>query len=179
VQLSDIHWDPSYVSSVNSNKYCHESAFERRIDILPFYGDIGSACDSPTSLVNATFDFLKQNMSKVGAVFITGDFARHNRDGDLPRTRDEVVYQIKTIVERIVDTFDSKTIIAPYVLSYIVLLEIGIQKLFPHLNEGIFLNYTNYGSLCGQTIIAKLSLILLFQAATISCTQIMKRQLLD
>lgn len=110
IQTSDLHWDPLY-SVTNPNKYCHNipsgdaNGTMPYRETLPIYGQVGSFCDTPTSLINKTFEFL-QTVSQTNAIFVTGDFARyvllirHDRDDTFPRTSAEIVSAIDGIIQR-------------------------------------------------------------------------------
>ena len=41
------------------------------------YGALGSRCDSPTALIQATFDFLKKEVKDIDFILYTGDTVRH------------------------------------------------------------------------------------------------------
>jgi hypothetical protein len=77
VQVSDIHWDPHYSSLPNANQYCHILGEKQQgLAESSFYGNPGSPCDSPTSLVDMTLGYLGETFGDVEVVFLTGDFAR-------------------------------------------------------------------------------------------------------
>lgn len=63
-------------------------------------------CDSPFSLVNATFDWIEANLKDtIDFVVWTGDSARHDNDERQPRTEKEVVGLNSYIVEKFVEVF--------------------------------------------------------------------------
>ncbi|KAJ3275708.1 Endopolyphosphatase [Terramyces sp. JEL0728] len=98
LHLTDIHWDPYYTDSNLSNNYCHSSLFDNHYKgVKPYYGKVGSQCDSPASLINATFSFIS-NLTSIKAVFLTGDLARHDRDSSLERSDTEIQNQITTVI---------------------------------------------------------------------------------
>jgi endopolyphosphatase len=65
-----------------------------------------SECDTPLSLVNATFQWINDNLKdKVDFVIWTGDSARHDNDEDIPRTERQIVDLNKMVVEKFVEVF--------------------------------------------------------------------------
>lgn len=102
LHITDIHWDPLYTDSNLANDYCHSSLFDNHYKgVKPYFGKIGSECDSPTPLVNSTFSFIAGLNQSIKAVFLTGDLARHDRDSSIPRTSGEISDQIKTVINQI------------------------------------------------------------------------------
>jgi endopolyphosphatase len=125
LQISDFHYDPEY-STKKPNDYCHTnkySLFEN--NALPemnglavsnvrtptFFGNPGSQCDSPVTLINAVFTYLT-NFPKVDAVFWTGDSSRHNRDAAHPKRRKEVNKQVEFISQKMQSCFNG-TVVLP------------------------------------------------------------------
>jgi endopolyphosphatase len=85
----DIHPDEFYKvhSSTDEDSACH-----RGIGPAGPYGAETSDCDTPFSLVNATFDWIAANLKdEIDFVVWTGDSARHDRDEELPRSQDQVL----------------------------------------------------------------------------------------
>ncbi|MCJ1478646.1 Endopolyphosphatase [Lambiella insularis] len=66
-------------------------------------------CDSPLSLVNATFEWIGTNLKdKIDFVVWTGDSARHDNDEQIPRTTEQVTSQNRMLVRKFVDVFGKK-----------------------------------------------------------------------
>ncbi|KAI9013726.1 Metallo-dependent phosphatase-like protein [Phycomyces nitens] len=63
------------------------------------FGALGTKCDSPISLVEASFDFIKKSLSDVDFVFYTGDTARHERDTLIPRSKEEILEEHTMIIK--------------------------------------------------------------------------------
>ncbi|KAK4187984.1 hydrolase-like protein [Podospora australis] len=89
LHITDIHPDEFYKvhSSTDEESGCHTG-----VGPAGPYGAETSDCDSPYALVNATFDWIEANLKdQIDFVVWTGDSARHDRDEDFPRTRDQVL----------------------------------------------------------------------------------------
>lgn len=57
-----------------------------------YFGQEGSECDSPITLVNETFRWIEENLKdQIDFVVWTGDSVRHDNDERIPRTDDEIV----------------------------------------------------------------------------------------
>ena len=66
-------------------------------------------CDSPTTLINATFKWISDNLKdKVDFVIWTGDSARHDSDERIPRTEKEVVELNEMLVDKFFEVFGKK-----------------------------------------------------------------------
>lgn len=63
-------------------------------------------CDSPISLVNATFQWINDNLKDdIDFVIWTGDSARHDNDERYPRNEKQVVGQNELLVSKFVEVF--------------------------------------------------------------------------
>ncbi|KAI8895675.1 Metallo-dependent phosphatase-like protein [Globomyces pollinis-pini] len=115
IQLTDLHWDPLYSDSKNSNQFCHYSPFPKNSFVNPYFGNVATECDSPTALINQTFNYLNSIQSKytIDAVFWTGDSPRHDRDASVRRTVDEIWTASQHSVNRMLQTFRPSTVILP------------------------------------------------------------------
>ena len=92
----DIHPDPFFVVGSDPDQACHHS-----------HGPAGrlgaetSDCDSPISLVNATFTWLQHNLrDSIDFVIWTGDSARHDNDERIPRNTSQIIEQNTFILEK-------------------------------------------------------------------------------
>lgn len=95
---TDIHPDPYYKahSSTSDEGVCHNGDGS-----AGYYGAETTSCDSPFHLVNATFDWLEENMKdEIDFIIWTGDSARHDNDEENPRTEDEVVASNEKLVAK-------------------------------------------------------------------------------
>jgi len=69
------------------------------------YGAETSDCDTPYSLINATFIWIAENVRDIDFVVWTGDSARHDSDEKIPRTADEVLNTNRWIAEKFQEVF--------------------------------------------------------------------------
>jgi hypothetical protein len=70
----DIHLDPYYVKGADKDNYCHSGSGHSKTGT---FGALGTKCDSPIPLVNATFAFLQNNVQDIDFILYTGDTVRH------------------------------------------------------------------------------------------------------
>lgn len=99
----DIHPDPFYkvYSSTEEEEACHRGQGPAGI-----LGAETSDCDSPISLVNATFKWIDENLKEsIDFVIWTGDSARHDNDEIIPRTVREVEDSNAFLVNKFVEVF--------------------------------------------------------------------------
>lgn len=132
-KLLDLHPDNHYVPNAPTSNACHTplvdptdpdeaseilkrpKAEDGVFDTAGDYGAPASNCDSPHSLVNATFDWIKANLMNpnnddMGIDFViwTGDSARHDNDIQRPRTEREILSLNELMVEKMYETFGNK-----------------------------------------------------------------------
>ena len=70
------------------------------------YGAETSDCDSPFTLINATFDWIAENLrDQIDFVIWTGDSARHDSDEQIPRSPTEVLGTNRWIADKFADLF--------------------------------------------------------------------------
>jgi endopolyphosphatase len=104
VPSADFHPDPYYktYSSTEKEAACHRG----HSGPAGLYGAETSACDSPESLVNATFQWIEENLKgALDFVIWTGDSARHDNDEKIPRNTEQVVSQNEQLVEKFKEVF--------------------------------------------------------------------------
>ncbi|RMZ91338.1 hypothetical protein DV736_g1429, partial [Chaetothyriales sp. CBS 134916] len=108
LHITDFHPDPFYRvgSSPNRGHPCHKGSDP---GTAGYYGAETTRCDSPFTLVNATFDWVEKHI-KDGIDFVvwTGDSARHDNDESLPRNNAMVEHLNKYIVDKFVEVFGKK-----------------------------------------------------------------------
>ncbi|KXX75376.1 Endopolyphosphatase [Madurella mycetomatis] len=127
LHITDIHPDEFYKvrSSTDQDGACH-----RGRGPAGTYGAEASDCDSPFTLVNATFDWIAANLKgEIDFVVWTGDSARHDRDEELPRSQDQVLGTNKWIADKFVNLFadpDSSAMAIPVVPTF------GNNDILPH-----------------------------------------------
>ncbi|KAI8819829.1 Metallo-dependent phosphatase-like protein [Fimicolochytrium jonesii] len=118
VHLTDIHYDPLYVSGADTRTQCHRRTEDSQgTDKAAHYGTRGSNCDSPFPLVSEVFAAIRNDIQKdspVDVVFLTGDSSRHDRDSLVEKEASEVYSQNAEVVYHIDKTFDlTKTTVIP------------------------------------------------------------------
>ncbi|KAK2738880.1 Endopolyphosphatase [Myotisia sp. PD_48] len=128
LHLTDIHLDPLYRLHTRVKYNCHTGSGR-----AGYFGTPGTDCDSPHALVNATFQWIEDNLKdNIDFVIWTGDAARHDKDDDIPRTREEIRDLNQLVFDKFLDTFqdhDSKT---GGRLKIPVVPTIGNNDIMPH-----------------------------------------------
>ncbi|CAO3646944.1 unnamed protein product [Mucor fragilis] len=110
VHVTDFHLDPYYVEGASVSSLCHRKDGSNGKGVAGKFGVLGSDCDSPKALIDATFEFLKQQASDADFVIYTGDSVRHDRDFLDMRGDDEVRSTQQQVVQYFKETFSSKVI---------------------------------------------------------------------
>ncbi|KAL8837212.1 MAG: hypothetical protein Q9176_005843 [Flavoplaca citrina] len=103
LHITDFHPDPFYsqFSSTDSDDACHWGAGDAGI-----FGAEKTDCDSPFTLVNATFQWINDNLKDtIDFVVWTGDSARHDNDELIPRSEAQVIRLNEMLVQKFVDVF--------------------------------------------------------------------------
>ncbi|KAI1493132.1 Endopolyphosphatase [Biscogniauxia mediterranea] len=125
LHITDLHPDDNYKvhASTDENIACH-----RGYGPAGTYGAETSDCDSPLTLVNATFDWIKANLrDSIDFVVWTGDSARHDSDEEIPRHNKDILAMNRRIADGVVDTFsDDKGLMIPVVPTF------GNNDIYPH-----------------------------------------------
>ncbi|CAI2169929.1 19577_t:CDS:2 [Funneliformis geosporum] len=112
LHITDFHPDPHYVSNVTARSRCHEhfkstkKPKHMKRGISGPWGAPATVCDSPMSLIDATFEWLEKNWkNKLDFIVWTGDNARHDNDDIIPRTPEEMFRLNRMITEKFLETF--------------------------------------------------------------------------
>lgn len=127
LSLPDVHPDEFYKvhTSTGEDDACH-----RGKGASGTYGAETSDCDSPFSLVNATFDWIQANLKdQIDFIIWTGDSARHDSDEKIPRSRDQVLGTNRWLANKFSDVFanpDGKGLSIP------VIPNLGNNDILPH-----------------------------------------------
>ncbi|KAL8698940.1 MAG: hypothetical protein Q9224_001624 [Gallowayella concinna] len=103
LHITDFHPDRFYsqFSSTDSDDACHWGEGNAGI-----FGAERSDCDSPISLINATFQWINDNIKdSIDFVVWTGDSARHDNDELIPRTDEQIVELNEMMVDKFVEVF--------------------------------------------------------------------------
>lgn len=97
------------------------------------YGAETSDCDSPFSLVNATFDWIDKNLKEsVDFVVWTGDSARHDNDENFPRSVEQVLDQNKYLVDKMEEVFGNTDGRSAGNFAVPVVPTVGNNDIVPH-----------------------------------------------
>jgi endopolyphosphatase len=127
----DFHPDEFYkaYTSTEESLACHRGRGPAGL-----YGAETSDCDTPFSLVNATFDWIAENIrDKVDFVIWTGDSARHDSDEELPRSEYDVIYTNTYIADKFAETFgNGNSAGTPEDMSIPVVPTFGNNDFLPH-----------------------------------------------
>ncbi|KAM7192233.1 Metallo-dependent phosphatase-like protein [Naviculisporaceae sp. PSN 640] len=124
----DLHPDPFYKahSSTDEQDACH-----RGTGSAGYYGSEVSDCDSPYSLVNATFDWIAKNLrDDIDFVIWTGDSARHDSDEKIPRNQDQVLNSNRYVASKFFDLLADDT--ASTGMTVPVIPTFGNNDILPH-----------------------------------------------
>ncbi|KAJ9607476.1 Endopolyphosphatase [Cladophialophora chaetospira] len=101
LHITDIHPDPFYKARSDVGESCHSGKGDAGI-----FGAEATDCDTPVSLVNATFRWIEENLKDdIDFVIWTGDSARHDNDERFPRSDKQVLKSNRFIVDKFVETF--------------------------------------------------------------------------
>ena len=103
LHITDLHPDPFYKLGTDpfGEHPCH-----RGKGSAGFYGAEKTECDSPFSLINATFDWIRANVKEeIDFVVWTGDSARHDNDDKIPRTPQGVEDLNRYVVSKFAEVF--------------------------------------------------------------------------
>ena len=101
--MPDPHPDAFYkvYSSTEKEDACHHETGPAGI-----FGAETTDCDSPISLINATFRWIDENLKdSIDFVIWTGDSARHDNDEEIPRTIEQVEGLNELLVTKFVEVF--------------------------------------------------------------------------
>ncbi|KAF9924284.1 Endopolyphosphatase [Linnemannia zychae] len=97
--------------------------------IAGWYGAPNTICDSPLTLIDATFDWISKNIvDSVDFVLWTGDNARHDSDNTYPRTQEQINAMNKIVATKFLIAFPS----GPSGRRIPVIPSIGNNDIYPH-----------------------------------------------
>ncbi|KAI9259300.1 Metallo-dependent phosphatase-like protein [Sporodiniella umbellata] len=106
LHITDIHLDNHYLEGSDPATICHRRGKSHSSEVGKF-GALGTECDTPISLVKATFDFLKEHVQDIDFILYTGDTARHDRDKSEPITSEDILTGHKTILKQFESAYDT------------------------------------------------------------------------
>ncbi|CAG8476174.1 14165_t:CDS:2 [Ambispora leptoticha] len=155
LHITDLHPDPHYQINATFKSRCHKKlrrfgVNNNEIDnyheieegtyankpkhmkhgISGVWGGPASICDTPMSLINATFDWLKQEWAdKIDFVLWTGDNSRHDNDDRIPRKNPEILKMNRVIASKFQETFSRPDKNSPKMIPIIPV--IGNNDIYP------------------------------------------------
>ncbi|KAJ8061081.1 hypothetical protein OCU04_010158 [Sclerotinia nivalis] len=125
LHITDLHLDPHYkvFTSTDEDDACH-----RGKGTAGTYGAETTDCDTPPTLIDATFKWIKENVrDSVDFVVWTGDSARHDSDEKIPRVQSEVLDTNRKIAGKFLETFgDGNELSIPVISTF------GNNDILPH-----------------------------------------------
>ena len=104
-RFADVHPDPYYKAgtSPHGDHPCHPEADKGSAG---YYGAETTNCDTPFTLVNATFKWINDNIKdNIDFVVWTGDSARHDNDEHYPRSDKQVTDLNRFVVSKLLEVF--------------------------------------------------------------------------
>ncbi|SAM04850.1 hypothetical protein [Absidia glauca] len=110
LHVTDIHLDPYYLTGSSPKHLCHKQSEKAYKNTAGRFGALGTKCDSPLSLVDASFQFMKESLQDIDFIIYTGDTARHDRDKVMKRTEPDILEGHKAVVDYFKNAFDIQTI---------------------------------------------------------------------
>ncbi|KAJ0385786.1 hypothetical protein COL922a_005691 [Colletotrichum nupharicola] len=128
LHITDFHPDQFYKAHTSTQE---DIACHRGSGPSGYYGAETSDCDSPISLVDATFNWIAKNIADdIDFVIWTGDSARHDSDEEIPRNASQVLGTNRLIADKFVETFahptDATRMTVPVIPTF------GNNDILPH-----------------------------------------------
>ncbi|KEI37912.1 uncharacterized protein L969DRAFT_51759 [Mixia osmundae IAM 14324] len=117
-----MHPDRNYHYNASESSGCHRSKPSKSRHRAGYWGTPVSECDTPWSLLNATFAWLEHWKHEVDFVVWTGDNARHDIDSQLPRSLPEIIASNHLLADRMRGIFGHIPIVP----------SLGNNDIFPH-----------------------------------------------
>lgn len=102
----DFHPDLFYrtYSSTEAESACHRDSGPAGV-----FGAETTDCDSPATLINATFKWVNDHLKDtIDFVIWTGDGSRHDSDEKIPRTEEEIISTNEMLVTKFEEVFGKK-----------------------------------------------------------------------
>ncbi|KAG8801947.1 Endopolyphosphatase, partial [Serendipita sp. 399] len=123
LHITDLHPDEFYLPGSAVSQFCHRNKPRSDPDRAGEYGVAFSECDSPMSLMNLTFEHLRDEWANnIDFVIWTGDSARHDNDNRIPRTPAAIYQMNRVLANQIKETFPDIPIVP----------SIGNNDIWPH-----------------------------------------------
>lgn len=129
LHITDIHPDPFYKENTDPDTACHRGKDKK--GRTGKYGHPISPCDSPMTLVNATFDWIAKNLKdEIDFIVWTGDNVRHDRDNKHPRTESHIFDMNELMVSKFLDFLKCDDPI--HLFEVPVVPSLGNNDVYPH-----------------------------------------------
>lgn len=129
LHITDIHPDPGYIANTSAEELCHRG--KKTHHKTGLYGLPNSNCDTPLSLVDATFEWIEDNLKdEIDFIIWTGDNSRHDNDVDFPRTESAIWDSNNYMVEKFMKTFGSKDPRKTFEIP--IIPSLGNNDVYPH-----------------------------------------------
>ena len=125
---ADLHPDSFYKkhTATDAENVCHHGKGAAG----PFGAEV-TGCDSPWTLLDATFDWIAANLrDQIDFVIWTGDSVRHDNDPAFPRDSDQVLGHNRRAAKKFLDVFGTGDRHRP--LAVPVVPTIGNNDVLPH-----------------------------------------------
>ncbi|KAF5093450.1 hypothetical protein D0Z03_002410 [Geotrichum reessii] len=108
---------------------CH---WGKRVDPdTGYYGHPNSACDAPISLIDATFEWIEENLKdEIDFIIWTGDNARHDNDNELPRSEQAIANLNQFMVQKFTQIFGSRDPRKAFEIP--IIPSVGNNDVYPH-----------------------------------------------
>ncbi|CAG8461091.1 4055_t:CDS:2 [Cetraspora pellucida] len=133
LHITDFHPDPHYLANSTVKSKCHggHPKGRKRPRFAGTWGSSVTSCDTPMSLVNATFNWLEKNWNdKLDFIIWTGD---NSSDDNIPRTAHEIYELNRMIATKFIETFSTKGIRAKNRPQFIPIVpSIGNHDIHPN-----------------------------------------------
>ncbi|CUM64181.1 uncharacterized protein PRCAT00001775001 [Priceomyces carsonii] len=128
LHITDIHPDPFYKKGTSHDKLCHLGKGD-----AGKYGDAILGCDSPMSLMNATIEWIKENLQdKIDFIIWTGDNVRHDNDRKYPRTEESIFQMNELLSDIMFETFKNHDPANPKNMKIDLIPSLGNNDVYPH-----------------------------------------------
>lgn len=127
----DFHSDQFYetYSSTEAESVCHRGNGPAGV-----FGAETTDCDSPITLVNATFKWINEYLKDtIDFVIWTGDSSRHDSDVEIPRTEKEIISTNELLVKKFEEVFGKEDKTDPTNdLTIPIVPNFGNNDIMPH-----------------------------------------------
>lgn len=129
LHITDFHPDPYYKVNTSTDENCHWG--KRDYPDTGYYGHPNSGCDAPMSLIDATFEWIEDNLKgEIDFIIWTGDNARHDNDHKLPRSEKVIAELNELMVQKFTQVFGSNDPRKAFDIP--IIPSVGNNDVYPH-----------------------------------------------